>query len=350
MALLTALWAGALLLSAGAVAWMSALMVLRLAHHARAERRRADRGRVEASLVALLQGRCDLDRDLRPYSRRARLMAETLLDFLGIVAGHDRQIVLGALESLELPRTLRARLDRGSLAGRLVSLEALAAFPGPETDAALRRAADTGPPAVRLAALKSLHEMSRELPLGRVLRELETGGLRPSAVVGELVRTLVADAPHSAAGELGNGLLPEAVQVLIIDGLASAGDYGVAPTLIRVAGASPQAQVRAAALAALGKLMHPAAEPAVRAGLADPSWEVRAAAAEAAGSAHLDSLAGPLSTALADPVWRVRFTAASALARLGADGLRRLREAAAGTVPREAETAALVLAERGLAT
>lgn len=339
----------ALVLSGAAVAWMSALMLLRVIHHARAERRRVDRRRVEACLLSILQGECDLQRDLGPYDHRARLMGETLLDFLAIVAGRDRQIVLSALETLGLPDTLRARLRRGSAAGRLVSLEALAAFPGPETEAALRKVADVGPPDVRLAALSSLHEMSRDLPLGRVLRELETGGLKPSAVVGELVRTLVADAPRSAAGELGHGLLPEVVQVLIVDGLAAAGDYGVAPTLIRVAQSSPSSQVRAAALAALGKLMHPMAEDAVRKGLADPSWEVRAAAAEAAGAARFGALSGGLAAGLSDPVWRVRFVAATALAKLGGEGVERLRLAAASTTPAEAETAALVLAERGLA-
>lgn len=348
MSLLGWIWQAALALAAVAILWMLLLIGLRVFHQRREARRLADRRKVDAALVGLLQGRCDLQRDLAPFARRARLIAEALLDFLGLVRGHDREIVLAALIELGVPQVLCARLRSGSVAGRMVCLEALAAFPGEATEEALREALESASPEMRLTALRSLYETRRDLPLGSLLAELETGRLRPSATVGEFVRTLVAEIPATAAAELRGGLLPPDVQLLVIDGLASAGDYGAVPTLISLA-SHGATEVRAAALRALGALNHPAAEGAVAQGLRDAEWPIRAAAAEAAGAIGLSKLANELAGRMEDPVWRVRFLAAGALSRLGVAGRTELEKAAAGPAQIAAETAALALAEQGRA-
>ena len=348
MSLLTAIWASALAMAAGAILWMSTLIGLRVFEEGRARRRKADRRTLETALLDAIQGARDLQPTLAPFARRGRLMAETLLDFLALIRGGDREALLAALKGLDVPRTLRRRLALGSMAGRMVCLEALAAFPGAETEHALESVAERGPASMRLTALRSLYEIRGELPLGRLLRELDRGRLRPTARVGEFLRILVAQAPATAAAELRHGLLPEPVQLMLIDGLASAGDYSVLPTLMDQTTA-PSPRVRAAAIQALGGLHHPAAGPAVAAALRDAEWPVRAAAAEAAGAIGLAALAPTLEDMLDDEVWRVRFLAAAALLRLGPDGLGRLKGAAAGANAKSAETAALALAEKGLA-
>lgn len=346
---LTVIWVLAVALCAAALLWMAGLILLRLRHARRTARRRADRSRVEAALVGILQGAGAAEGALRPYAGRARLMAETLLEFMGLVRGADRERVLEVLAGLGVPATLRARLRRGSLAGRMASAEALSVFPSPETEAALDAAASEGAPAAfRLAALRSLDQLGEGVPLRRLLAELEAGRLRPTPVVGELVRSIVARRPQAAVRELRAGAAHEAVQAMLVEGLGASGDYGALGPLLEVATA-PSAEVRAAVQAALGRLMHPAAAGAVAAGLEDPAPQVRAAAAQAAGDARFMGLAAALEARLADPAWRVRHLAAAALVRLGEEGRERLRRAAAQGGGEGAQTAVLVLAEEGLA-
>jgi len=343
------IWATAVALGAGAVLWMSTLILLRLIHQRREARRAHDRRQLERAFVSILQTGEDRDGALTPYAGRARLMAEALLDFLSLVRGHDRDVVLSALMALDVPRTLRRRLSVGSLAGRRVCLEALAAFPGEDTAKALWAVADTGSPDMRLTALRSLHETRGGVSFDHLLFQLRMGALPTSPLVGEFLRMLVAEDPVAAAQTLDSLSLSPPVEVLLLDALGSAGEYAVLPILMRRA-ASPAAEVRAAAVSALGALNHPAAEPAIRTALGDDEWQVRASAAQAAGAIRLAGLADALAARLEDPVWRVRFLAAGALAKLGPEGRRRLEQAAISPINLGSETAALALAERGLAT
>jgi hypothetical protein len=128
MAALAAIWLTALALMALALAWMSSLIVGRLINERTAGRRAADRQAVTEGLSGLLRETPDATDKLRPYIGRARLMAETLLEFQGLIRGSDQERVLGALRDLGLVEVLAARLDRGSRAGRLTVLEALAAL------------------------------------------------------------------------------------------------------------------------------------------------------------------------------------------------------------------------------
>lgn len=333
-------------LCALALLWMTVLILLRQVHQRREQQRQHDRKALEKAFVALLQGASDSQEKLKAYTSRARLMAEALLDFLSLVRGRDRELVLSTLEQLDVPQTLRRRLSAGSLAGRQVCLEALAAFPGEETEAALRAEAQSPRPEMRLAALRSLHQTRGEIPLAELLLLLRTGELPTSPLVGEFLRALIADDPSMAAQALRDWGLPAAVEVLLIDGLASAGDYAVLPTLMEAA-VSPAAEVRAAAVSALGALNHPAAEPVLGAALHDDAWEVRASAAQAIGNVRLTKLSPNLVEVLSDSIWRVRFLAANSLLKLGPEGRRQLQLAAADSTPIVAETAALALAEQG---
>ena len=219
------IWSVALALCAAAVLWMSALIVLRVFSDRAARRRAEDRRAVERCFVGILQGRSDVVRDLSPYRGRARLMAESLLDFLTLVRGVDLEIVLAALESVGVDKVLAARLNRGSLAGRLASVEALGAFPGEATRAALVQAAARGPATVRLAALRSLLQAGGEVDIARLLQHLARGELRHSGPLTDLAHLVIAADPTAAMNVLAQPDLAPATRILIVEGLGAAGAY-----------------------------------------------------------------------------------------------------------------------------
>lgn len=348
MHVLVAIWSAAVILASAALLWMTSLILLRFLHERRETQRRADRRLVEQALVGVLQGRHDIAAELGRYRHRGRLLAEVLLDFITIVRGADRQIVVEALESFGADYALRARVTRGSLAGRLSAVEALGAFSGAATRAALHAAADRGPANLRLAALRSLIQAGGTVTVGTLLDDVAGGVLPLSGPLAELLQ-LTVEADHAAAGQaLGRTDLPPAARILLLDALGLSGDYELIPLLTGHL-ASPRGDIRAAAVRALGKMKHPSSGAALGRALGDPDWDVRSAAAQAIGDARLTGLLDDLAQGLADPVWRVRFDAAAALVKFGPPGLERLRDAAAGSNDAPRRAAALTLAELGSA-
>jgi len=105
----------------------------------------------------------------------------------------------------------------------------------------------------------------------------------------------------------------------------------------------PQVQPRI--IAALGRTKHPGSIDAIRVALASSEWKVRAAAAEAAGHAALVDLADRLRDLLCDRIWMVRFRAAEALLKFGTIGRERLVAASNGGDPLAREAARTMLAE-----
>ena len=348
MSLLSIIWWSSDILCGGAIAWMLILIALRLVSNRRARRRAQDRKSVHDAMVSVLQGRADPRESLAPYRGRARLMAEALLEFLGIVRGADLKVMVEALRALGVDQVMRRRVGQGSLAGRLACVEALGAFPGPKTQFTLVEATTRGPAQLRLAALRSLRQAGGEVSLGRLLDDLAAGHLEVSGPFADLLSDLVADAPGKAAKALARENLAPPARIMLLEALGACGAYDAIPFLDVHLSAS-QARVRAAAIKALGHLRHPAALSALRTALEDPDWSVRSAAAEAAETAALPGLLDSLTTGLQDGVWRVRHQCAAALVSLGAPGLERLHAAVAAENELAAPAAALTLAERGLA-
>ncbi|MGA0605374.1 HEAT repeat domain-containing protein [Phenylobacterium sp. VNQ135] len=347
MSTLLLIWLVAIAMMVAAIAWMAGLILQRMLQARTRERRLAERRAVEMTLLSVMQGRADAALALRQFRGKPRLLAETLLDFLGVVRGRDRDVVIEALEAIGVPGALRARLTRGSWAGRLAAAEALAAFPGPETQAALWRMAEATPEA-RLTALEALARAGGAVSVDQLLDAAAQGDLRASGRFAEFLREQVAlDAP-AAVQALARGDLRPELRVLVIEALGASGDYGAIAALAGAAG-DADAAVRAAAVHALGRLQHPAGQAPIATALDDANGDVRAAAAEAAGEARLPKLADALYGRLFDDAWRVRFQAAASLGKLGPAGLERLRRAAALADPRAQRAAALTLAELGAA-
>lgn len=343
---LTIIWVAALVLMAVALSWMSSLIVLRLINERRAGRLAADRAVVIAGLSDLLREVPAAIETLRPYAGRARLMADALLEFQGLIRGTDQDRVLEQLRGIGLVDVLVARLDRGSRAGRMTVLEALAALGGDVPRQALRRAIGSPRPEIRMAAVKALADAGDPPSVGRLLDYAVAGELAPSRLYAELLRQVTAADPPAAMAALDREDLSPLLRALLLDALGFSGDYQVVPPLMVFAG-HPHFEVRTAAVRALGRLQHPAGEGAIGRAMEDGSWTVRSAAAEAAGAAGFSRLAAGLDRLLGDPEWWVRFRAGEALFALGVEGRTVLRLAAGSERPLAHRAAELALAEGG---
>jgi HEAT repeat protein len=325
---------------------MAALILARLVRARRDLRRSADQQRLRGLFLQAMSGE-DVRTELAPYRLRARLIAEALLEVLGLVRGDEREHLVSLLASLDVPARLRARLTQGGRAGRIVAAEALSVFPDPLAAGSLRRAlARTRDGELRVAILNALLDMDAGPPLKTLLAEVSIRGQADSPLHEPLIRRAVAAAPSEALELIETDPSPER-RIILADALAACGDYRAVEPLVRAA-AEPVLDLRIGALRALGALGHPAAASAIAKGFADPAWEVRAAACEAAGRIGLTSAGEDLTLALGDPAWWVRFRAGEALAALGEAGLAQLRTAATAELDVMRRTASLALAERGL--
>jgi HEAT repeat protein len=345
MASLAAIWIIALTLMALALAWMSSLIVRRLINERNAARLAADRQTVTEGLSGLLRERPGSADKLRPYIGRARLMAETLLEFQGLIRGSDQDRVLGALRDLGLVEVFADRLARGSRTGRLAVLEALAALGGDEARAAMRGAIRSSRPEVRMVAVKALADAGYAPSIGRLLDYAVSEELAPSKLYAELVRQVTTAAPEATVQALARPDLTPVLRALLLDALGLSGDYSVLTPLI-LATRDGHREVRTAAVRALGRLQHPAGEAAIGMAMQDEHWVVRSMAAEAAGIAGFSRLAGGLDHLLGDPEWWVRFRAGEALVAMGGEGMALLRSAAGGERVLAHEAAEHALAEQ----
>lgn len=349
MTLLLGLWWSSLLLAGIALGWMAGLIVARLLRDRRDKRRRLDRQALSTACLAIMAGATDAAERLRPFEHRSRLLAETLLEVLGLVRGAERDRLIASLVEAGVDQRLRSRLTRGSRIGRLAAVEALSAFPSADTRSELRRLQQSSRDAeIRIAIIRTRIDIGDPPRARDLLVELAGRPDRDSLLYAPVLRRLAIDDPDDALGALAMPDQTGPARAIMIEALGASGDYRVLPAVSQRA-ADPDPVVRMAALRALGALAHPASADTVAQALSDPAWEVRAEAAVAGGKIGTPGLTAKLVALLDDPVWWVRFRAADALARMGAGGVDALRIATTSPVDVARRSAALALAERGLA-
>lgn len=348
MSFLALLWWSSLVFAAAALVWMTGLILARLLRERADRKRTVDQGHVRGLFLAIMGGDAEAELRLKPFCRRARLMAETLLEVLGLVRGAERERLIECLARLGVADHLRRRLYRGSKAGRIAAVEALAAFPDVATVAELRSALDGSRGGdFRVAVLTALLDMEAAPPLKDILKEVADRGLQESLLYEPVIRRAAAASPLEALDVFILARAPPATRAVLADALGASGDYRAVQPLSRTA-AAPELELRIASVRGLGLLGHPAAEEAVINAFSDPAWEVRSAACEAAGRIGLVQAASLLVHALADPAWWVRFRAGEALTALGEKGIAGLRMAVAIDQDVVRRAASLALAERGV--
>jgi hypothetical protein len=312
---------------------MAGLVAARLLRDRLDARRARLRGQAIQSLIGLV-----LSPEPMPAARlerlRAdpRLMAEVVLELQVLVRGPERERAFACLRELGLAELFIRRFRRGRRTGRLYA-EALSALGGPEAAGALECAALAHPnPDVKITALRFVVAEGRQMDFQALMRDAAAGRIPPSLPFAELLRQIARIRPRDVVQAAQDPELPVSIRALLFDALGSSGDYGALEHLV-IATFDPRLEIRIAGVRGLGKLMHPAAAPAIERLLQDREWAVRTAAAEAAGRSKLAGLSDRLAAMLADPEWWVRFRAAEALKALGEPGLERLRAAADGAAP-----------------
>ena len=342
------IWSTSVVLAAVALIWMAGLIVARKLRESAETRRQHDLRMIQQAFLDIMSGSGDAIGRLQGVKRRARLMAEALLEVIALVRGAERERLISALAAFGVDDIFCRRLSRGSVAGRIAATEALSIFTGDDTRAALRRAlgkARVGE--LRVGLMRSLIEIGAPPGLHEVLADLGGRRASDSLLYLPLIARLVADDPMTALKAFGDPQVTGEARVILAEALGASGDYRVLRSLCAAARA-PDIELRIAAIRGLAALGHPAAEPTILAGLADEVWIVRSASCEAAGRIGLRAAVPLLAAQLEDPVWWVRFRAGEALAVLGEAGRDRLRALAVSGGDLSRRTASMVLAERGL--
>ncbi len=348
MADIFVIWTTSLVLAAGALAWMLWLILARLFRERAEVSRMRDRRLIQQVYLDIMNGSDDAVVRLRGLRGRAALMAEALLEVIGMVRGRERDRLISALKAATIDELFREQLFRGRAAERIAAAEALSIFAGDETTIALRRALTVAPSGeLRVSLMRALLDVGTPPPIGLVLKDLKGRKATESLLYLPLIRALVAADPMSGLHAFGDEAVSPDARAILAEALGASGDFRALEPLL-MAGRAPDVELRIAALRGLTVLGHPAAEPCVMQGLSDDVWMIRAAACEAAGRIGLRMAAHRLAELLGDPTWWVRFRAGEALAAMGVAGVEQLRTVAVAGDELSRRTASMALAERGL--
>ena len=340
------LWYASLVLAVLAVAIML-LLVLRRVFEMRAERRRE---RLRAATSAALLGYMDGD----VGAAQVRQAARGRTDIVGDLIYEMREIVRGegSARLIELAVACggidreRRRLRRRNPGARAEAVRRLGIY-GSDAVPLLTAALGDRNPGVRSAAAIELTALGAAPPLVTLAEAMRIGIDATSEDLRRIFRRVVAGEPRSAIALIEDEWTPDALNILLLDGLGFAGVFEALPAIgSMLQNGTPE--VRVEALRALANLGHPSAAEVATEALSDPDWRVRAQAANCVRRIGAESAADALEALLGDEQWWVRFRAAEALSTFGADGRARLtRVSVQGD--RAGQVAQLVLAERGLA-
>ena len=348
MNLLPLLWWSSLGLAGIAFGWMMGLIIARLFRESSEARRIVDRKTLSAAYLSIMSGTSNAAVLLEPFRKRSRLMAESLLDVLGLVRGIERDRLIASLVHAGVPDRLRYRLTRGSRTGRLAAAEALSAFPSAATRTALRALHRNSTDAeIRIASIRTLIDVGDPPSALELIADLDGKAESDSLLYAPVLRRLAVDAPDDALKTLTLPGLGVAARSVMIEAVGASGDYRALPTLSLMT-AAPELSLRMCAVRALGALAHPGSADTIAGALADDAWDVRAEAAMAAGKIGGSGLVLALTPLLDDPVWWVRFRTAESLSKMGDTGIAALRNAAMSSVDVVRRSASLALAEQRL--
>ncbi|HEV2743771.1 MAG TPA: HEAT repeat domain-containing protein, partial [Rubrobacter sp.] len=279
--------------------------------------------------------------------RETDLLAILMVEYLSVLSGVERdRLVRLAAESGLVGRSF-ARLRSRNRWRKARAAENLGYFGGPEAAGhltpllghpdetvravAARALARIGTKEAAEALAETLNDAS-ELTRLRIAENLERIGV---LAVDPLVATLGGDAAVQA----------KVLAARILGYLRAA---EARPALKGAMLEGGQADLRAQATLALGKIGNPGDVPALEEAARDEEWPVRAQAANALDMIGDVSTIPALQELTVDPEWWVRLNASRALANMGPEGERALARVLQGADRYARDRAVATLEERGV--
>ena len=347
MTFLLLVWMVSLALAGSALAIMSALIMVRTVRAIRDHSRQ----RLRQHLLPLLLAASEdtLGPDGEAELRRHPAMTTTLaVELFELVRGGALERLVKNLRALGFVELLIKRSARGSENDRVHALECLGFFPGLDTGQALKRALADHSARVRMAAALTLAQLGDAPPVRSLLDSLSSTGSQSGRLV-EILGRLPSDRISELIEAAFDHTVPVWIRAAAVKALSGSGNYSLVPQLGALARESEAPELIAECIRAIGTLAHPAGADVVRWALSHPDWQVRAEGCEAVARIGLTDTANRLGELLNDDVWLVRFHAGRALAAMGEIGRTELVRLAGAGYGQPQQTAALVLAERGLA-
>ncbi len=342
--MLSFIWTTSLALSILSILVMTLLIVRRMLTTGRDRRNAESRKRVMTAMIRLTH-----DEDVEAFLQTVRgahpaVIADASSEFLDLVRGGERDVVLAALDRSGQPAFLQKELQRGNEVRRLQAVELLAAYPTQMARPALQERLDRDRSReVRLAAALELAKIGAVPKLDRLLTRIGYRGQR-SGRLAELFRLLPDDSEPQLKMLARDGGAPVFLRASALEALWRR-DGLVEPSIFADMADDAAPEVAAAALRALGRVAHRPSLDLVTSKLAHPDWEVRMEAADAVGRLGDPAAAPLLGALLDDEQWTVRYRAAQSLRQLGAAGLQMLSSMARETPSRRQRTASMVLSE-----
>ena len=235
-----------------------------------------------------------------------------------------------ALESNPFTRQERRALRDESPWRRALAARRLGLLRSERSRRALRKAMRRGPEVVTLAAASSLARYRDRGALRWLLRHPAALAHRPAnSLVGALRAFGKAALPELAAA-LDAGFDSQRLERAVIE-VIGIGRYRPARAALEIRAASGDADLRVAAVRALGRIQAIESGMALLAALEDETWQVRAQAAKALGAVRATVAIPALSKHLCDSSWWVRHHAAYGLRDLGHEGQAALRRIVASS-------------------
>jgi hypothetical protein len=260
------------------------------------------------------------------YKSCPHVLTKILLDYGQAITGEgrdqlriifDRTVKHSCLRSLASWRTVK-RLQNARLF--------IIFFDPPESAVLFRLLHDK--PIVKLAVINALARIPTPETFGYIFQAFEedTGAAVQSYFnimfsLGDRIEPLVRSSLKKNLPAEKLGLLIELVGAIPLRSLYE--------DVVGLAG-HPDKEIRIRVARALGRLLVPESVTALKALAAEKAWEVKAQAVKSLGKLRILETADILVESLRSPHWHVRRNAAYGLAEMGEEGLRRLREVAAG--------------------
>jgi HEAT repeat protein len=292
-----------------------ALIVLKIVHR----RRVANHTRRHGEYLGLLSRHLSYEHHTDPITEEMahdEAFLDAVIDLRNTVAGPEVDKLALIANRFDLVSRQTARLrSRFPLGRRLRAAVSLAEMGDESSAQVLIEHLQDVEDEIRIQSARGLGRMGYSPAIDHILDRLEQ---ESSWVLARFADTLVgfgkkASWPLMAYVKVNQsgGVTASVVEAIRV--LGTIGDRDIGPQLARVADLTENAEVKIAAVDALGAIGGPLALPSLLDAFYSNDWRVRAKAATALGEVGDPSVLSELSEGLTDGVWWVRRNSAAAL-------------------------------------